>query len=135
MAKFLTCKNTHVTLSFHSLLIADKKKLPAKAVQNVSASSSQLSQTLCEITKKNLFNVANLLSAKKLDEQCFYDLTCLHYDENSVCLQINHNAICSCKEGYHAVTHSKPTRRTFCTEGINYPAKVFYGISSDFLNH
>lgn len=55
--------------------------------------------------------------AKKLDEQCFYDLTCLHSDENSVCMQINHNAICQCRERYHVVTHSKPTRRTFCTAG------------------
>ena len=32
-------------------------------------------------------------------------------------MQINHNAICQCKEGYHLTTHTKPTRRTFCTQG------------------
>ena len=56
-------------------------------------------------------------AAKKLEEQCFYDQTCLYNDENSICLQINHNAVCACVEGFHSVTHSKPTRRTFCTQG------------------
>lgn len=58
----------------------------------------------------------DMFPAQKLDDQCFYDLACSYSDENSVCTQINHNAICQCKEGYHAVTHSKPTRRTFCTQ-------------------
>lgn len=65
-----------------------------------------------------------MLPAKKLDEQCFYDLTCLHNDENSECKQINHNAICQCKDGFHEVTHSKPTRRTFCTQGNSDLMKV-----------
>ncbi|KAG5678623.1 hypothetical protein PVAND_008280 [Polypedilum vanderplanki] len=55
---------------------------------------------------------------KKLGEQCFYDITCIHTDENSVCMQINHNAICSCKDGHHLVTHLKPTKRTFCTQDL-----------------
>lgn len=61
-----------------------------------------------------------LVLAKRLGEQCFYDLACLHNDENSVCMQINHNAICDCREGWHSVTHLKPTRRTFCTQGKFY---------------
>jgi hypothetical protein len=56
--------------------------------------------------------------AKKLEEQCFYDAVCEFNDENSVCTQIDHNAICLCRVGYHQVTHSKPTRRTFCTQGL-----------------
>ncbi|KAL7047203.1 hypothetical protein ACKWTF_002826 [Chironomus riparius] len=68
---------------------------------------------------------------KKLGEQCFYDLTCLHNDENSVCMQINHNAICDCKEGYHIVTHLKPTKRTFCTQdSISPDLPTLLGVST-----
>lgn len=63
------------------------------------------------------FHVHISPAAKKLNEQCFYDLTCMHNDENSICTQISHNAVCQCKEKFHEVTHSKPTRRTFCTPG------------------
>lgn len=62
-----------------------------------------------------------MLTAKKLGEQCFYDLTCLHNDDNSVCKQIDHNAMCQCRDDFHEVTHSKPTRRTFCTQGKVFP--------------
>lgn len=64
------------------------------------------------------------LSAKKLGEQCFYDQTCQHTDDNSECKQVDHNAMCSCKEEYHEVTHSKPVRRTFCTQGKYDALKV-----------
>lgn len=80
-----------------------------------------------------------MTTVKKLGEQCFYDLTCLHNDENSVCMQINHNAICDCKEGYHIVTHLKPTKRTFCTQGKhNRPNNLSiyeYEIISDIILH
>ncbi|CAO1354078.1 unnamed protein product [Diamesa serratosioi] len=56
---------------------------------------------------------------KKLGEQCLYLQTCIFNDENSLCMQINHNAICQCKEGYHLTTHTKPTRRTFCTQDMS----------------
>lgn len=76
----------------------------------------------------------DMFPAQKLDDQCFYDLACSYSDENSVCTQINHNAICQCKEGFHAVTHSKPTRRTFCTQSnllsIDSLLRSLYGFNS-----
>lgn len=73
------------------------------------------------------------LSAKKLGEQCFYDQTCQHLDDNSECKQVDHNAMCSCKEEYHEVTHSKPVRRTFCTQG-KHDASIILCYQS-FINH
>lgn len=61
--------------------------------------------------------VSFLSLAKKLGDQCFYDQTCLFSDENAICMQIDHNAICQCREGFHLVSHTKPMRRTFCTQG------------------
>lgn len=39
---------------------------------------------------------------------------------NSLCIQIRHNALCTCIKGYHSVSYSKPTKRVFCTEGKDY---------------
>ncbi|XP_067645548.1 platelet binding protein GspB-like isoform X2 [Eurosta solidaginis] len=55
---------------------------------------------------------------KKLGEQCFYDETCLYNDENSLCVQVRHNAMCQCVHGFHSVSHTKPTRRIFCTKDL-----------------
>lgn len=66
----------------------------------------------------------NFKTAQRLGEQCFYDVSCSYNDENSACLQINHNAICECKEGFHMVTHLKPTRRTFCTQGESHNGNI-----------
>ncbi|XP_053953512.1 uncharacterized protein LOC128860211 isoform X2 [Anastrepha ludens] len=55
---------------------------------------------------------------KKLGEQCFYDETCMYNDENSLCVQVRHNAICQCAHGFHSVSHTKPTRRIFCTKDL-----------------
>ncbi|XP_039965912.1 uncharacterized protein LOC120778220 [Bactrocera tryoni] len=55
---------------------------------------------------------------KKLGEQCFYDETCMFSDENSLCVQVRHNAMCQCANGFHSVSHTKPTRRVFCTKDL-----------------
>ncbi|KAH8405033.1 hypothetical protein KR222_005092, partial [Zaprionus bogoriensis] len=56
---------------------------------------------------------------KKLGDQCFYDETCIYSDENSLCVQVRHNAICQCASGYHSVSYTKPTRRIFCTPDLS----------------
>lgn len=54
-----------------------------------------------------------------LGEQCFQDDTCQLHDKHAVCAQVDHNAICKCKQGYHIVTVSRPTnaRSSFCSQG------------------
>ncbi|XP_030373091.1 uncharacterized protein LOC115623052 [Scaptodrosophila lebanonensis] len=56
---------------------------------------------------------------KKLGEQCFYHETCIYSDENSLCVQVRHNAMCQCANGFHSVSYSKPTRRVFCTQDLS----------------
>ncbi|KAL7732367.1 hypothetical protein ACLKA6_004349 [Drosophila palustris] len=56
---------------------------------------------------------------KKLGDQCFYDETCVYNDENSLCVQVRHNAICQCANGFHSVSYTKPTRRVFCTPDLS----------------
>lgn len=56
---------------------------------------------------------------KKIGEQCFYDETCQYNDENSLCVQVRHNAMCQCVSGFHSVSYTKPTRRVFCTQDID----------------
>lgn len=59
------------------------------------------------------------VSAKKLGDQCFWHETCTYNDPNSLCVQVSHNALCQCADGFHSVSYQKPTKRVFCTEG-NY---------------
>ncbi|XP_016974272.1 uncharacterized protein LOC108041021 isoform X1 [Drosophila rhopaloa] len=56
---------------------------------------------------------------KKLGDQCFYDETCIYNDENSLCVQVRHNAMCQCASGFHSVSYVKPTRRIFCTPDLS----------------
>ncbi|XP_073842083.1 uncharacterized protein isoform X2 [Musca autumnalis] len=56
---------------------------------------------------------------KKLGEMCFFDETCQFNDENSLCVQVRHNAMCQCVKGYHSVSLNKPTRRVFCTPDLD----------------
>ncbi|EDW19252.2 uncharacterized protein LOC6583098 isoform X1 [Drosophila mojavensis] len=56
---------------------------------------------------------------KKLGDQCFYDETCIYNDENSLCVQVRHNAMCQCASGFHSVSYTKPTRRVFCTPDLS----------------
>ncbi|XP_025408211.1 uncharacterized protein LOC112681998 isoform X2 [Sipha flava] len=53
-----------------------------------------------------------------LGDQCFQDDTCQMHDKHAVCAQVDHNAICKCKQGYHIVTVSRPTnaRSSFCAQ-------------------
>lgn len=55
--------------------------------------------------------------AKKLGEQCYYHETCEYTDQHSSCIQIHHNAICQCQNGYHSVSIQKPSKKIFCAEG------------------
>ncbi|KAF6203811.1 hypothetical protein GE061_002146 [Apolygus lucorum] len=52
-----------------------------------------------------------------IGDQCFYTQTCTFVDANSDCLQIRHNAICQCREGYHTVTIPRP-KKVFCSEDL-----------------
>lgn len=56
--------------------------------------------------------------AKKLGEQCFYRATCTHADQHATCTQVQHNAICECKTGYHRVALSRPSKKVFCAEDL-----------------
>ncbi|XP_059615758.1 uncharacterized protein LOC132261159 isoform X4 [Phlebotomus argentipes] len=55
---------------------------------------------------------------KKLGDQCFWHEACMYNDPESLCVQVSHNAICQCKDGFHSVSYIKPTKRVFCTEDI-----------------
>ncbi|KAK6617506.1 hypothetical protein RUM44_005094 [Polyplax serrata] len=55
---------------------------------------------------------------KQLGDQCFYAETCSFFDSNADCTQINHNAICQCKPGFHTVALRKGVKRMFCSEDI-----------------
>lgn len=65
-----------------------------------------------------------MFSARKLGEQCLHDLVCQHYDQNALCIQVRHNALCQCRGDYHSVSYLKPTKRVFCTQGKN-PLLIF----------
>ncbi|OAD52102.1 hypothetical protein WN48_03057 [Eufriesea mexicana] len=54
---------------------------------------------------------------KRLGEQCFYRATCTFADQHSTCIQVQHNAVCDCEEGYHRVALSRPSKKVFCAEG------------------
>jgi hypothetical protein len=61
----------------------------------------------------------NLFAAVRLGDQCFYRQTCAFTDQHATCIQINHNAICQCKPGYHTVALQRPTKKVFCSEGMD----------------
>ncbi|XP_055377021.1 putative uncharacterized protein DDB_G0282133 isoform X2 [Condylostylus longicornis] len=56
--------------------------------------------------------------SKRLGQQCHYHESCLYNDENSLCIQIKHNAMCQCKDGYHMVSYTKPIKKKFCTRDM-----------------
>lgn len=118
-----------VFLSHYTMFVDDNNQVLVKAVQNVSCCIVNRTTKIFLVVQhiwdllckriKNLFNSFHFLikSAKRLEEQCFYDEVCQFNDENAVCTQIDHNAVCQCRSGYHQVSHSKPTRRVFCVQG------------------
>ncbi|XP_029160609.1 uncharacterized protein LOC114932527 isoform X2 [Nylanderia fulva] len=55
---------------------------------------------------------------KRLGEQCFYRATCTFADQHSTCIQVQHNAVCDCEEGYHRVALSRPNKKVFCAEDL-----------------
>ncbi|XP_015839598.1 uncharacterized protein LOC657763 isoform X4 [Tribolium castaneum] len=55
---------------------------------------------------------------KRLGEQCYYRETCQYTDVHSACVQVHHNAICQCQDGYHSVSIQKPSKRVFCAEDL-----------------
>ncbi|KAJ9595537.1 hypothetical protein L9F63_013302, partial [Diploptera punctata] len=54
----------------------------------------------------------------RLGDQCFYRQACAFTDQHATCIQINHNAICQCKPGYHTVALQRPTKKVFCSEDL-----------------
>ncbi|XP_050313333.1 uncharacterized protein LOC126748266 isoform X2 [Anthonomus grandis grandis] len=83
----------------------------------------------CECEKKYPVKLHNPYSGcskpKKLGEQCYYHEACEYMDQHSSCIQIHHNAICQCQNGYHSVAMQKPTKRVFCAEDIQVITKDF----------
>lgn len=57
--------------------------------------------------------------SKTLDEQCFFHESCEYNDKNALCAQINYNAICKCKTGYHKAILQKPVKKTFCSQDVD----------------
>lgn len=72
-----------------------------------------------------------------LGEQCFQDDTCQLHDKHAVCAQVDHNAICKCKQGYHIVTVSRPTnaRSSFCAQGTLFTIDTIFLSSYVFVKY
>lgn len=72
-----------------------------------------------------------------LGEQCFQDDTCQLHDKHAVCAQVDHNALCKCKQGYHIVIVSRPTnaRSSFCAQGKFTVRYRYYFFLSKTLLH
>jgi hypothetical protein len=68
----------------------------------------------------------HLFTAVRLGDQCFYRQTCAFTDQHAICIQINHNAICQCKPGYHTVALQRPTKKVFCSEGVDLVHMLFF---------
>ncbi|XP_022919806.1 uncharacterized protein [Onthophagus taurus] len=74
---------------------------------------------LCECEKKypvKLNPYTGCSKPTKLGEQCYYKESCRFADQYSSCVQVHHNAICQCRNGYHSVSIQKPSKRVFCAE-------------------
>ncbi|XP_077283162.1 uncharacterized protein LOC143909124 isoform X2 [Arctopsyche grandis] len=75
----------------------------------------------CECEKKypvKLGATKGCAKPKSLGEQCFYRQTCKFMDPHASCVQVNHNAICQCDNGYHSVSYTRPVKKVFCTEDM-----------------
>lgn len=75
----------------------------------------------CDCEKKypvRLQPYAGCSKPKRLGDQCYYKETCQYTDQHSSCIQVHHNAVCQCENGYHAVSLQKPSKRTFCAEDV-----------------
>ncbi|KAJ8950470.1 hypothetical protein NQ314_007857 [Rhamnusium bicolor] len=76
----------------------------------------------CECEKKYPVKLNNPYAGcskpKRLGDQCYYKETCQYTDQHSSCIQVHHNAICQCQNGYHSVSIQKPSKRVFCAEDV-----------------
>ncbi|XP_071443656.1 uncharacterized protein [Hetaerina americana] len=76
---------------------------------------------ICECDKKYPVRIGPRAGCGKplrLGDQCFYERTCSFTDQHASCIQVNHNALCQCKPGYHTVSLQRPTKRVFCSEDL-----------------
>ncbi|KAF7995569.1 hypothetical protein HCN44_006676 [Aphidius gifuensis] len=70
---------------------------------------------------------------KRLGEQCFYRATCTFTDQHATCMQILHNAVCDCDEGYHKVAITRSNKKSFCVEDlvtISTDLPTLFGVAS-----
>ncbi|CAG9863775.1 unnamed protein product [Phyllotreta striolata] len=76
----------------------------------------------CDCDKKYPVKLQNPYAGcskpKRLGDQCYYKETCQYTDQHASCIQVHHNAICQCENGYHSVSLPKSSRRTFCAEDV-----------------
>ncbi|KAL3276690.1 hypothetical protein HHI36_012060 [Cryptolaemus montrouzieri] len=75
----------------------------------------------CECEKKypvKLNPFTGCSKPKGLGEICYYKEACRFADQHSSCIQIHHNAICQCENGYHSVAIQKPSKRIFCAKDL-----------------
>ncbi|XP_072395201.1 uncharacterized protein [Diabrotica undecimpunctata] len=75
----------------------------------------------CDCEKKYPVKLNNRYAGcskpKQLGDQCYYKETCQFTDQHASCIQVHHNAVCQCENGYHTVSLQKPSKRVFCAEG------------------
>ncbi|CAG9769659.1 unnamed protein product [Ceutorhynchus assimilis] len=85
--------------------------------------------TMCECEKKYPVKLNNPYSGcskpKKLGEQCYYHEACEYTDQHASCIQIHHNALCQCQNGYHSVGIQKSSRKIFCAKDVQVISKDF----------
>lgn len=107
-------KLLHVVCNPISSVCECEKGYPVKLNPFTGCSKRKLKQLDIQGVSKNF------VTAKRLGEQCYYRETCQYTDQHSSCVQIHHNAICQCEDGYHSVSIQKPSKRVFCAEGVAY---------------
>ncbi|XP_072395203.1 uncharacterized protein [Diabrotica undecimpunctata] len=76
----------------------------------------------CDCEKKYPVKLNNRYAGcskpKQLGDQCYYKETCQFTDQHASCIQVHHNAVCQCENGYHTVSLQKPSKRVFCAEDV-----------------
>lgn len=76
----------------------------------------------CECEKKYPVKLQNPYAGcsrpLQLGDQCYYKETCQYTDRHASCIQVHHNAVCQCENGYHSVSLQKPSKRVFCAEDV-----------------
>ncbi|XP_068081838.1 uncharacterized protein [Anabrus simplex] len=91
---------------------------------------------VCECDKRYPVRLGASVGCAKpvrLGEQCLYGQTCTFTDQHAVCTQVEHNAICQCKAGYHEVSLQRPTKRNFCSPDqviLNTDVPTLFGVAT-----